>query len=271
MKQRFWKILALVLLAAVAASPVQAKKVNPITDWRRTLFTSYGQHVLVFEAPVGMCFLDSSDYVEGAILSRMKNLSGAQYQLIGTFGDCLEISKFQHDYQESITNNPNSGGAGITGTLKKYGSVYWINPENGDDVISLNRAGYLGVREKTFRDDVIKDVAPGNRSNGSKTASRQGNLTLTSLMASPDQYKFDDAVHSTPDGLSLAYQLDLEIEYQKAHEAGLVATTLIRHIPIQFTFTFATGEPDKDNKALYKMADTFLAQQIKLNAQMTNQ
>lgn len=265
------KLLALAVLVAVVTAPVQAKKVNPIKDWRRTLFASYGQRTLVFEAPVGMCFLDESDYLEGALLSHMKNLSGSQYQLIGTFGDCLEISKFQRNYQDALLASPQGGGAGVTGTLKKHGSIYWVNPENGDDVISLQRAEYLSVREKTFRDDVIKDVARDYRATGGKTASQQGNLTLTSLMARPDEYKFDDAVHSTPDGLSLAYQLDTEIEYQKSHEAGIVATTLIRHMPLQFSFDFSTGEPDKDNKALYKMMDTFLAQQIKLNAQMANQ
>jgi hypothetical protein len=270
MKQRFWKILALALLAAVLTAPVQAKKVNPIKDWRRTLFASYGQRALVFEAPVGMCFLDESNYLEGVLLSHIRNFSGAQYQLIGTFGDCLEISKFQRDYQDALLASPQGAGAGVTGSLKKYGSIYWVNPENGDDVISLQRAGYLSAREKTFRDDVIRDII-GERAHGSKTASRQANLSLQSMMARPDEYKFDDAVHSTPDGLSLAYQLDTEIEYQKSHAAGIVSTTLIRHIPLQFSFDFSTGEPDKDNKALYAMMDAFLAQQIKLNAQMANQ
>lgn len=255
MKQRFWKILVLVLLAAVVAAPVDAKKVNPIKDWRRTLFTSYGQHTLVFEAPVGMCFLDESDYLEGAILSNLKNLGDKQSRLIGTFGDCLEIAKFQNDYQESLISKPSSSSnAPQLLALKNRGSIYWINPDNGEDVISLRRSGYLDVREKTFRDDAIRGVNRG-----------------TLRMSSPDKFKFDEQVRRTPDGLSVVYTLDTEVEYEIVHTAGIVATTLIRHMPLEFSFDFSAKGTKKDSKELYAMMDAFLAQQIRLNAQMANQ
>ncbi|MEZ0225507.1 MAG: hypothetical protein ACAH83_13210 [Alphaproteobacteria bacterium] len=254
MKQRFWKILALALIAAVITVPVQAKKVDPIRDWRRTLFTSYGQHMLVFEAPVGMCFLDESDYLEGSILSNLKNLGDQQSRLIGTFGDCLEISKFQHDYQEAIVASSGSSKNPQVMVLKNRGSIYWINPDNGDDVISLPRSGYLDVREKTFRDDAIRGV-------------NRGILRLST----PDKFKFDEQVRRTQDGLSVVYMLDAEVEYEKVHTSGIVATTLIRHMPFEFAFDFSAKGNNKDSKDLYAMMDAFLAQQIKLNAQMANQ
>jgi hypothetical protein len=257
MKKALPKIFALAMLAALAASPVQAKHVNPITDWRRTLFTSYGQHMLVFEAPVGMCFLDESDYLEGSVMSQFKDVN-AQSKLIGTFADCMEISKIQHEYQDQLTAHPDMGAPSSV-SLKSHGSIYWINPENGDEVISLARAGYLDAREKTFKTDIMKEMNDG------------GHGLMTAALLDPgDKYRFDEA-HRTPDGLSVFYELNTEIQYEKVHDTGVIGTTLIDHMPLEFSFDFSAKENDKDNKALYAMMDTFLAQQIKLNAQMAHQ
>lgn len=258
MKNAFPKILALGLLAVLAASPVQAKNANPITEWRRTLFTSYGQHTLVFEAPVGMCFLDESDFLEGSILSSFKDVN-AQSKLIGTFADCMEVSKIRADYDSAVQANPNLSSPPAV-TLKSHGSIYWINPENGDEIISLQRAGYLDAREKSFRDDVMKEMNDGGHG-----------LSSAALLGPNDKYKFEDTVHRTGDGLSVVYALDTEVEYEKVHDAGVIGTTLIDHMPLEFSFDFSAKDPDKDSKALYAMMDTFVAQQIKLNAQMANQ
>ncbi len=258
MKKALPKLLALALLAA-AVSPAQAKLQNPITDWRRTLFTNYGQHLLVFEAPVGMCFLDESDYLEGSIMSQFRNYGGTQSKLIGTFADCMEIAKVQHDYQEQATAHPENTSPPLM-TLKNFGNIYWLNPDNGEDVVSLPRADYLDVREKGFRDDVMKDIREGGHG-----------LISASLVDASDKYKFDDATHRTPEGLSLAYALDTEVEYEKVHNAGIISTTLINHMPLEFSFDFSGKESDKNNKDLYAMMDKFVAQQIKLNAQVTNQ
>ena len=259
MKHSIPKILGLALLAAVVAAPaVQAKYVNPVTDWRRTLFTSYGQHTLVFEAPVGMCFLDESDYLEGSILSQFKDVN-PQSKLIGTFADCMEVSKIRADYDASLQAHPDMTGPPPV-TLKHRGSIYWINPDNGDEVISLARTGYLDAREKTYLADVQKEMNDGGHG-----------LSSAALLGPGDKYKFDGGVHRTSNGLSAAYALDTEIEYEKVHDAGVIGTTLIDHMPLEFSFDFSAKDPDKDSKALYAMMDTFIAQQIKLNAQMANQ
>ena len=256
MKKALPKILALAMLAVLAA-PAQAKHVNPITDWRRTLFTSFGQHTLVFEAPVGMCFLDESDYLEGSIMSQFKDVN-RQSKLIGTFADCMEISKVQHEYQDQLTAHPDMS-APPSVSLKSHGSIYWVNPDNGDEVISLARAGYLDAREKTFKDDVMKEMNDG------------GHGLMTAALLDPgDKYRFDET-RRTPDGLSVFYELNTEIQYEKVHDTGVIGTTLIDHMPLEFSFDFSAKDNDKDNKALYAMMDTFMAQQIKLNAQMANQ
>jgi hypothetical protein len=256
MKKTLPKILALALLAACAV-PAQASKQNPITDWRRTLFTSFGQHTLVFEAPVGMCFLDESDYLEGSIMSQFKDVN-AQSKLIGTFADCMEIAKIQHDYQDQLEAHPDMG-APPTMNLKSHGSIYWINPYNGDEIISLARSGYLDVREKTFRDDVAKEMNDGGHG-----------MVSAALVEPGDKYRFDEP-HRTEHGLSVAYELNTEIEYEKIHDSGVIGTTLIDHMPLEFSFDFSAKGNDKDTKALYAMMDTFMAQQVKLNAQMANQ
>jgi hypothetical protein len=259
MKKALPKILALAVLAFASALPAQAHKQNPITEWRRTLFTNYGQHLLVFEAPVGMCFLDESDYVEGSILAQFRNFGNNQSKLIGTFADCMEIAKIQKDYQDEITAHPENTSPPLM-TLKKHGSIYWLNPDNGEDVIALKRDGYLDVREKGFRDDVMKEIHEGGHG-----------LLSASLVDSSGKYKFDDQTRRTPDGLALAYSLATEVEYTKVFNAGIISTTLINHMPLEFSFDFSSAEPDKDSKTLYAMMDKFMAQQIKLNAQIANQ
>lgn len=259
MKKALPNILFLALAATLAAAPVQAKKVNPITDWRRTLFASFGQHRLVFEAPVGMCFLDESDYLEGSIMSQFKDTGDSQTKLIGTFADCMEVAKVQHDYQEQVSKNPDNASPPLM-TLKSHGNIYWVNPDNGDEVITLPRSGYLDVREKSFRDDVKKEIREGQRG-----------MVSATLVDATNKYTLDGETHRTSNGLAVAYALDTEVEYEKVHDAGVIATTLIDHMPLEFSFDFATKGVEKDNKALYAMMDTFMAQQIKLNAQSADQ
>jgi hypothetical protein len=258
MKKALPTLFAAALIAASAASTAMAHTQNPITDWRRTLFTSYGQHTLVFEAPVGMCFLDESDYLEGSIMSQFKDVN-PQSKLIGTFADCMEISKIQHDYQEQLEAHPDME-APPSVTLKSHGSIYWLNPYNGDEIIALPRSGYLDVRAKTFKDDILKEMNDGGHG-----------MVQAALLDPNDKYHFDDAPHRTADGMSIAYELNTEIEYEKVHDTGVIATTLIDHMPLEFSFDFSAKDNNKDNKALYAMVDTFMAQQVKLNAQMAGQ
>jgi hypothetical protein len=269
MKKILCKTLLVALMAAVMASSALAK--DPKKS-RRTLFATVGQRQLVLEAPTGMCFLDESDYLEGQLLRRYRDLASLSGSgtLIATFADCMEISKFQGEFQDQLAEQSKGGGSGSAAqtpsTLASRGSIFWANPGTGGETIDMSREEYLNVREQSFREEMVRGVSSDYARHGSKqVASAGGNFMVMSYLASPDQYHFDNRAHRTPDSLSIAYTMDTEIEYQKLHTAGIAGTTLLRQMPIEFTLAFSTKRSEKDMAELYSLMDTFLSQQVVLN------
>jgi hypothetical protein len=240
--------------------------VDHITGFRRTLFMSVGQHHLVFEAPVGMCFLDQSDYLEGAVLDYINDrFAPSGGQVIATFADCMEIANVQHQFlEDSMASAKSSHPEDIepdSSLMPKSGGVIsWLNPENADndEQMRLSREEYLDLRAKDYRADVVKANTPQEH---------EGKVTAASLMSEPGKGSFDDQLHRTKDGISLAFSKDEDVEYQTLHEISVSGTTLLHQLPLEITITFSSKDaPVKDFKSLYTMMDAFLAQQVLMNS-----
>jgi len=208
-------------------APAQYFPGGPL-DWRRTLFAPFGQTMLRFEAPLGMCFLDQTDPVEaGAInLLREELKAKSRQTLIAVFADCLQIAGI---------------GKGIEGhDLGDLGLVTWLN-EKGEKV-RLDRETYLDYREDTLP-----------------------NYTRAGL-AGYLRPLIDEDVRRSPAGVALAFTAETEISYQTFTTVGITGAALIRQFPVDFLITHTARKPQKAKEDLYKLMDKFLAQQIALNA-----
>lgn len=251
--------IGLFLTAAVLA-PLSTAKADPAHNYRRTLFISFGQKDIVLEAPVGMCFLDGSDYFQGAFLSLQQGGSSmgkdGKGMAMAVFGDCTDIMNLG-------TKNQSPTG------LKDRGTIVWKTTAANRGKSKLDLSDYLDMREATFLQDQKGVLAKSYASNGAKKEkSMGGGIIAHTYMATPDKYHFDKAVHRTADNVSIAYQYDNEIEFQKFKTTGIVAATLIRHLPIEVYYTHAASPDDKDatgTQDMYKLMDSFMAQQQALN------
>jgi hypothetical protein len=216
-------------LAVMMTTPAPAQYFpgGPL-DWRRTLFAPFGQTMLHFEAPLGMCFLDQTDPMEaGAINALREELKAKSKQtLIAVFADCMQIAGIG----KSVEGND----------LGDVGLVTWLN-EKGEKS-PVDRATYLDYREDTLP-----------------------NYTRAGL-AGYLRPVIDEDVNRTADGVSLAFTAETEISYQVFKTVGITGATLIRQFPIDFLITHTAKKPKKDKEELYKLMDKFLAQQIALNA-----
>lgn len=208
-----------------------AAKPNPI-DYRRSLFVPVGQKMLVMEAPKGMCFLDPSQYGERKAYERLKDMAEKQGKdvFLGAFAPCLTVA-----------------GYGVSGNfdldLLNAGTVTWLNPSVGEQT-PLDRKEYLDGRAPSFRKSV-------------ETA-------FKAAAAPNDKYTFDETPRVSENGMSLGFTADIKMEDVLYKSAGVVATTSLRHIPIEVMIRY-TQKERHDREKIQRLADKFLAQQIALN------
>ena len=148
---------------------------------------------------------------------------------MAAIGDCLEMATW--------------GSPGASSTPMTQGFITWMSRSQGDRVL-LNRGDYLNRRADAFHQEIEAPLK---------------------LYGSP--YYVDDKIHRTPEGISLAYTLDREINYDKFKTTGISAVTLIRHFPVEVTFVYTAPirHVQKGPAALYNLMDKFLAQQVMLN------
>jgi hypothetical protein len=216
-----------IFLLPATPAPAQFPGGGPL-DWRRTLFAPFGQVMLHFEAPLGMCFLDQTDPVEaGAInLLREELRTRSRQTLVAVFADCLQIAAIGKDVEGN--------------DLGDVGLVTWLN-EHGEKA-PVGRDIYLDMRADTLPNHTRAGLA--------------GYLRPV----------IDDQARRTPDGVSLAFTAETEIAYQTFRTVGITGAALIRQFPVDFMITHTAKTPQKDKKELYELMDRFLAQQMALNA-----
>lgn len=244
---------AALLLSATVADAAVPKKKNPILDSRRTLFATVGQTTMVFEAPKGMCFMDESRVTENALLKSLKD--GARHNggmLIAVFADCKELAGI------GVVD------AGSSFMLKRKGTITWKDPTRPPPK-KMSRKEYIDLHAPTFREDAWNDMLRAFTKHGRLKKRVQGALTTATYMANPEDYQFDARPQVTGDGISLAYAVDSEIDYKKLTTLGVAGTTLIRHVPLEFNISISGDRRGHDFAKFYKMMDSFIAQQVRLN------
>ena len=248
-------VLAAAMLTGVVA---QAREPNPVWEMRRTVVMPFGQHRVTLEAPLGMCFLDESQYIEGAMIKHMRKLghSSDGGNLVAMFADCDELEKFIQGPRLAAQTMP---GLEPPDTALNYqGTISWLAPKLGRAPIALPE--YLDMRQPTFRDDMKKSL--GNqykKLGGSQSMKVSDNYSAKLLMGAPDQYVFDDKATRTDTGVSIGYSAEFESEYKKYTQRGAVGTTMLRHFPVQVTLS-SSGPKPKSLDKVHATLDKFMMQ-----------
>lgn len=249
-------VLAAAMLTGIAA---QAREPNPMWEMRRTVVMPFGQHRVTLEAPLGMCFLDESQYLEGAMVKHMRKLGHDTDggNLVAMFADCDELEKFTQGPQLAAQTMP--GLEPPDASLNYQGTISWLAPKLGRAPIGISE--YLDMREKSFRDDMKKSV--GNYYK--KTSGGKGDMKVSDnyatrlLMGTPDQYIFDDKTTRTATGVSIGYSAEFESEYKKYTQRGAVGTTMLRNFPVQVSLSSSGAKPKSLDK-VHATLDKFMMQ-----------
>ncbi|HYD18938.1 MAG TPA: hypothetical protein VEF76_10710 [Patescibacteria group bacterium] len=252
-------VFALLLAGSVLAGyNAQARERSPIWEMRRTVVMPFGQHRITLEAPLGMCFLDESQYLEGAMIKHLRkmNKSGDGGMLMAVFADCLELEKFTQGPKLAADMLP---GMPMPDTsINNQGTISWLAPKLGRAPLGLPE--YLDMREPTFRDDMKKSVSNKFKVMGNSDSEKiSDNYAAKLLMGAPDQYIFDDKANRTDTGVSIGYSTEFESEYQKHRQNGAVGTTMLRQFPVQVTLS-SSGDKPRDLEKVHATLDKFLMQ-----------
>lgn len=222
----FLALLAFALTLSAFVTPASA-------DPRRTLFAPFGQKMLVFEAPEGMCFLDDTSPREKPALQKMKAMHKHGKVLMAVFADCLQAAGL------GVNKGPDAAGLP---PLMDVGMIFWMNPSFGE-TSPLSRADYLDMREATIERDIA---------------------THLKYYLSAET---DTMPQRTPEAISLAYAAQSEVQYQKLYTAGVAGATLLRGLPVDVVITHTAPKADRDETELYDLMEKFMAQQAALNGQ----
>lgn len=264
-KKYFATALCAAALAGCAffALSAQAKYTHPIWEMRRTLNMAFGQNRIALEAPVGMCFLDESQYMEASVIKHLRTMvqESGDGLLMAMFAACDEIEKFAQ-LPQLVADTP-PGVDPPTANMENRGTVTWLAPKLGRAPLSIPE--YLDMREPTFKEEVQKSLSLGYKKfGGMQNIKMSDNVFANVMMAAPDQYKFDDRARRTEAGISIGYSSNFVMEYKKHSQFGAVGTTMIRHLPVLVSLA-DDGSSGKSQAELQAMLDKLLAQMAKLN------
>lgn len=261
------KFLSAAIVAATltgGAWIAQAHYTDPVWEMRRTLNMSFGQHRVRLEAPMGMCFLDESQYMESTVIKHLRGMEqdSGDGLLMAMFASCDEIEKFSQ--LPALAADTPRGVDPPTANLENRGTISWLAPKLGPAPLSL--AEYLDLREPEFRDDVRASVSKGYKKFGSSQSIKMSDNVFANLaMGAPDQYRFDDRARRTAAGVSIGYTTEFVQEYQKHKLFGAVGTTLVRGLPVLVSLTEDGTGFSRDQEELHATLDKLLAQVAKLN------
>lgn len=197
-------------------------------DYRRTLFAPFGQKTLVLEAPLGMCFLDETDYTERQAMRAMRDIlkDKSKHTLVALFADCLQISSI--------------GQASEQNPLADLGVITW--PVVPGEKVPADLREYLSLHEDYMENNIKNSLV------------RYVDLHLD---AEPKYTDF---------GITQGYTADFELSYQKMKAIGVAGTTLIRGLPVAINISHTGAKLTRSHEELYTIMDKMLEQQVALNA-----
>lgn len=253
-------------MTAGAAHYAQAKYTDPVWEMRRTLNMSFGQHRIALEAPLGMCFLDESQYMEQAVIKQLRAMGqdSGDGLLMAVFVECDQIEKLGQLPQMAAEAEAMPGVDPPTADFDNRGMITWLAPKLGKAPLNLQE--YLDMRAPAFVDDVKKNLTKGYKKYGSsQNIKMTDNVSANLLSAAPDQYRFDEQVNRTEHGVSVGYSSEFVSEYTPRKQFGAVGTTMLRHFPVQVTFTENGKGLAKSAQQLHATLQTYLAQIATLN------
>ncbi|MBI3440844.1 MAG: hypothetical protein HY052_03405 [Proteobacteria bacterium] len=226
-KPLIYSLLGISLVAGLLLSVSAPAAQNPI-DYRRTLFVRAGQKTLVFEAPQRMCFLDKTQPFESALYNAFQGQvqKNNDRVLLAVFSDCDAIASL-------------GGASGTNNIPLNSGTISWLAQSVGETT-PLDRGDYLDMR-------------------GSSLPQYLKNSPVYS-----SQLKLDETTHRTPENVSLGMSGEMRTSYEKQHGIVVIATTTLRHMPIETMIRF-TGKNAATLEKTYQLMDKFMMQQIALN------
>ena len=269
MKNSFKMILAgcaaaCTMTAAVAAQADMVRKQSPIWQMRHTLTMPFGQRTMTLEAPLGMCFLDESQYLEGSVIKQLRG-SGTSSDgglLMTMFANCDELEKFSQLPQLQADTPP--GVDPPKAELSHEGSISWMSPKLGKAPMTVPE--YLDMRAPHFRDEMKDALAKQYKEmGGSSSIKIDNNISAQVMMGSPDQYVFDDKARRTDNGLSIGYSVEYDAEYTHHRQVGVIGTTLLRHYPVEISLTSPGSEKNDTKAKLQDLLDKYMAQVSAMN------
>lgn len=273
MKNTFAKFFAAAAIAGIVltAGVATARKTDPIFEMRRTLHMAFGQHNITLEAPVGMCFFDESQYLEGSMINHMRKLVKrySSEQIMAVFADCDEIAKFVKMPEILAQAAEEDIGGGMPQPEAEFsytGTVSWLKPKLGRAPMGLQE--YLDMREPDFRDDVVNEISDTYKAlNDRQDLSLGDGLSISLFSPSPDKYKIDEKVRRSEAGVSVGFTAEFVAEYQKRRMTAVIGTTMLRKFPVQVSLgTNVKGkQKGRSLKHLHKTMDSLMAQIAKLN------
>ena len=166
-------------------------------------------------------------FKEGLIHQTFSNLiqkKGDQV-LLAVFADCNNLANY-------------GGTVSLSEILFNTGVVTWLNPSIGEST-PMSRQDYLDMREASFRQYAEKGA---------------GGLGIL----------LDEHTHRTESNVSLGMTGMVKMQFEEKDSSGVLATTTIKHIPIEVMLRYTRNDPPSI-ESLYTMMDKFMAQQIALN------
>ncbi|MDE2336520.1 MAG: hypothetical protein KGL10_04350 [Alphaproteobacteria bacterium] len=221
------RLIALFLAAGLGFSAAARADIVPQTQpARRTLFVAAWNTTLKLQAPEGMCFVDRTMAAQTEDWNRLRKVAGRTH-------DQILLAAFMRCNQIDGTGNWEKGAP-------DYGIVTWLDPAIGATT-KMSRRDYLDMREASFR------AYAGTR--------------FPHLTAPPAAHRTADDVSVVLTGMEPGPGGDPGIANPSA---VVIATTLLRHVPVEFTLHYA-GAHAPDAAALSNMADTLAKQLILLN------
>lgn len=240
MKKTFFAI-ALLAATAVVSTTAHAQDMRKESEYLRTLFVPVGQQKIVLEAPDGTCFFDRSKGVDAKVMndSVAKWTELKQGTLLAVFAPCDDV-------------------ANLPRTPSSIGAITWLDQSVGDRTKS-ERADYLDLREPAFKDDQIIESEENIRWMLKQEAKEKDSIK------SKINVDFEDTVERSDLGVRLGFVVSMDRGGDKRSSSGVVATTTIRHVPLEIQIEHDTTEKTHPIAEIHLEMEKFLAKQIALN------
>ncbi|HEX2753574.1 MAG TPA: hypothetical protein VHP34_10820 [Alphaproteobacteria bacterium] len=195
-------------------------------DYRRTLFAPFGQKTLRLEAPLGMCFLDETNYTERQLMDRVRDAISdeLQQQLVAMFVDCLQLT-----------------GAARTANGFVFDSGFFSWPVKPGEKVPPTLQEYL-AQQKPMEEEAVKGMLDGYI-----------------------ELDIDDPPRESAGGIAVGYNGIFESSHEKIHTVGVAGVTMLQGLPVILGVTHSAKKLQKDKEELYALVDKMLIQQVALN------